>query len=56
MQGAGKAGMVNVSAATYDLIKDEFKGEYRGKLEIKNMDNMEAYFIEEIKETAETNA
>ena len=56
MQGAGKAGMVNVSAATYDLIKDEFKGEYRGKLEIKNMDNMEAYFIEETEEPVEAKA
>ena len=55
MQSAGKAGLVNVSAATYELLKDEFEGEYRGKLQIKNMNDMEAYFISQKEQkTAET--
>lgn len=46
MEKKGAAGKVNVSAATYELIQDDFQCEARGEVEVKNMEPMQMYFVE----------
>jgi class 3 adenylate cyclase len=46
MQQHGEAGKINISQATYDLVKDKFACIYRGKLEAKNKGEIEMYFVE----------
>jgi adenylate cyclase len=45
MEQSGVAGRVNVSEATYELLKDKYKFEYRGKIEAKNKGAMDMYFV-----------
>jgi len=45
IETAGEEGKINVSAYTYDLIKDEFQGEYRGKIDLKGKGKLDLYFI-----------
>lgn len=45
MESAGEAGRVNVSAYTYDLIRDEFACEYRGKVSAKGKGEIDMYFV-----------
>jgi class 3 adenylate cyclase/response regulator of citrate/malate metabolism len=50
MEGSGQVGKVNISATTYDYIKDYFDCSYRGKLTIKNMtDAIDMYFVNRLK-------
>ncbi len=49
MESSGAAGRVNVSRATYDLIKDYFECEYRGRLVAKNKGEIEMYFVNRLK-------
>ncbi|NJL13869.1 MAG: adenylate/guanylate cyclase domain-containing protein [Microscillaceae bacterium] len=46
MESGGEASRVNISGATYRLIKNQFECTYRGKLPIKNMGEVEMYFVE----------
>lgn len=46
MQSSGEPGKVNISAHTYDLIKDSFNCNYRGKLEAKHKGLIDMYFAE----------
>jgi class 3 adenylate cyclase len=46
MESSGEAGKVNISGATYELIKDKFQCTYRGKIEAKNKGEVEMYFVE----------
>lgn len=46
MESSGEAGRVNISAATYALVKDSFKCEFRGKIYAKNVGDIEMYFVE----------
>lgn len=46
MEQNGEAGKVNVSEATYDLVKHKFATEYRGELEAKNKGKLRMYFVE----------
>ncbi|PWT98230.1 MAG: adenylate/guanylate cyclase domain-containing protein [Bacteroidetes bacterium] len=46
MESNGEPGQVNVSAATYELIKDHFKCAYRGKIYAKNIGEIDMYFVE----------
>ena len=46
METSGEGGRVNISGTTYDLIKDKFKCEYRGKVPAKNMGEVDMYFVE----------
>ena len=48
MESACEAGRVNISAATYELVKDFFICESRGELEIKNRGKMDMYFLNKI--------
>lgn len=45
MESSGSPGKVNVSDSTYELIKDEFNCEYRGKVEAKNKGMIDMYFV-----------
>jgi adenylate cyclase len=48
MESSGEAGKVNISGATYQLVKDKFQCTYRGKIEAKNKGEVEMYFVEGI--------
>jgi len=45
MESAGEVGKVNVSAYTYDLIRNEFACEYRGKVSAKGKGDVDMYFV-----------
>jgi class 3 adenylate cyclase len=47
MESNGEAGKVNVSSATYNLVKDHFKCLHRGKILAKNVGEIDMYFIED---------
>jgi class 3 adenylate cyclase len=49
MEQSGQTGMVNISGTTYELIRDYFICDYRGKVETKNMGKIEMYFVKSIK-------
>ena len=38
-------GKINISQATYELVKDKFNCVYRGEIEAKNKGEMKMYFI-----------
>jgi class 3 adenylate cyclase len=42
----GEEGRVNISGATYKLVKDHFQCTYRGKLPVKNKGDLEMYFVD----------
>lgn len=39
------ANKINISAHTYDLVKNDFNCEYRGKIEVKGKGSMDMYFV-----------
>ncbi len=45
MESSGEIGMVNISGSTYELVKDHFKTEYRGKIKAKNKGEIDMYFV-----------
>ncbi|MES2559504.1 MAG: adenylate/guanylate cyclase domain-containing protein [Bacteroidota bacterium] len=45
MEQNSEAGKINISAATYELIKDDFTCEYRGKINAKNKGEVDMYFV-----------
>jgi adenylate cyclase len=46
MESNGEAGKVNISAATYSLVKDQYDVTHRGKIEAKNKGEIDMYFVE----------
>ena len=46
MESNGEPGRVNVSAATYELIKEKYACTYRGKIFAKNIGEIDMYFVE----------
>jgi class 3 adenylate cyclase len=46
MESSGDVGKVNISAATYDLVKDVFPCSHRGKISAKNVGEIDMYFVE----------
>lgn len=46
MEQHGEVGKVNISAATYELVKDSFQCSFRGELEAKHKGRMGMYFVE----------
>lgn len=46
MESSGIPGKVNISGETYELIKDEFKCTYRGKIDAKNKGEIEMYLVD----------
>ena len=51
MESAGEAGKVNISSATNDLVKDRFDCLHRGKIQAKNVGEIDMYFVEKMIKT-----
>jgi class 3 adenylate cyclase len=49
MEGSGEAGKINISGATYELVKDKFNCTYRGKISAKNKGEIDMYFVDGLK-------
>jgi class 3 adenylate cyclase/ligand-binding sensor domain-containing protein len=49
MESAGIAGRINVSGNTYEVIKEFFLCEHRGKIPVKNHGNVDMYFVNSFK-------
>jgi len=50
LESSGLSGEINISQSTYELIKDFFQCEYRGKIAAKNKGNIDMYFVKRIRE------
>jgi len=48
MESAGEVGEVNISSVTFELVKNHFHCEYRGRMEAKNKGEMDMYFVKEV--------
>jgi class 3 adenylate cyclase len=46
MESNGAPGQVNISSSTYELVKDDFECSYRGKINAKNVGEVDMYFVE----------
>ena len=46
MESSGEAGKINISGATYELVKKKFKCTSRGKIKAKGKGEVEMYFVE----------
>ena len=46
MESNGEPGQVNISASTYELVRNEFACSYRGKINAKNVGEIDMYFVE----------
>lgn len=56
MESSGTPGRINISYATYELVKDFFECEYRGEVDAKNKGRVKMYYLNRIKkEFAEDN-
>ncbi|MCB1176251.1 MAG: adenylate/guanylate cyclase domain-containing protein [Leptospiraceae bacterium] len=49
IESTGEVGKLNISGSTYNLIKDFFDCEYRGKIPAKNKGEIDMYFVTNIK-------
>lgn len=49
LESSGVAGRINISSVTYELVKDFFECEYRGKVPAKNKGEFEMYFVNRIR-------
>lgn len=49
MESSSEEGKINISGTTYQLIKDQFRCHYRGKILAKNKGEVDMYFVEDIK-------
>ncbi|MES1214113.1 MAG: adenylate/guanylate cyclase domain-containing protein [Bacteroidota bacterium] len=47
MESNGEPGQINISMATYELVKHAFECEYRGKIYAKNVGEIDMYFVKE---------
>ncbi len=45
MESNGVPGMINISAATYEYLKNDYTCDYRGKISAKNVGEIEMYFV-----------
>jgi class 3 adenylate cyclase len=51
MEQTSEPGRINISIATYELVKDHFYCAYRGKIKAKNKGEVDMSFVEPVKET-----
>jgi len=47
MESNGEPGQINISKATYNLVKNDFECHYRGKIYAKNVGEIDMYFVKE---------
>jgi len=45
MESSGEADKLNISSATYELVKDKYECEFRGKIYAKNVGDIDMYFV-----------
>ena len=45
MESAGEPGQVNISSSVYDIIKNHYDCQYRGKISAKNIGEIDMYFV-----------
>lgn len=50
MEACSEPGRINITENTYELVKDHFICEYRGKRQVKSKGMMKMYFVKGIKE------
>lgn len=50
MESASDTGQINISCSTYQLVKDVFECEYRGKMPVKNKEPLDMYFVIGVKD------
>ncbi|MCX7999901.1 MAG: GAF domain-containing protein, partial [Leptospiraceae bacterium] len=55
MESSGEAGKINISQTTYELVKDFFECEYRGKVPAKNKGTIDMYFVHGIHKSLSAN-
>lgn len=46
MESSGEPGKINISGATYELVKHEFVCKHRGKVDAKNKGEIDMYYVE----------
>ena len=46
LESHGEPGKINISKATYELIKDDFNCTFRGKITVKGKGELDMYFVE----------
>jgi len=56
MESSGEVGEVNISGATYRLVKDHFECVHRGQVEAKNKGAIDMYFVKRLKPEFSANA
>ena len=49
LESSGQAGRINISRETYELVKDFFLCQYRGRVAAKNKGEIEMYFLDGIR-------
>ncbi|MCB1179836.1 MAG: adenylate/guanylate cyclase domain-containing protein, partial [Leptospiraceae bacterium] len=49
MESSGVPGMINISGSTFEMVKDHFNCEYRGKVSAKNKGEVDMYFVKGVK-------
>jgi hypothetical protein len=54
MESSGEAGKINISGSTYELVKDFFNCEYRGKMPVKYKGEIDMYFVKGIRPDLQT--
>ncbi|HRG58252.1 MAG TPA: adenylate/guanylate cyclase domain-containing protein [Bacteroidia bacterium] len=47
IESSGEADKINISESTFELVKNNFKCTYRGKIEAKNKGQIDMYFVED---------
>jgi adenylate cyclase len=52
MENSSESNKINISGSTYELVKNDFKCEYRGKINAKNKGEIDMYFLYEKENTA----
>jgi class 3 adenylate cyclase len=45
MESNGQPGLLNISQSTYEMVKDKFNCEHRGKIYAKNVGEIDMYFV-----------
>lgn len=48
MESSGEPGKINISGETYELVKEYFECEYRGKIPAKNKGEVDMYYVKGI--------
>ncbi len=49
MESGCEIGKVNISGVTYEAVKEYFECTYRGKMDVKNLKEMDMYYVDSIK-------